>query len=158
MYDSFCEFAQRLEDQSLDQLQKDLKNFEAQFANAQSNTNVIQNPRVTGAPVLEQDVNSVSTPQPVAPRSQPTFTKPKVTPFTIFNRPSTTTARTSLPSRRQTTKMSMSKKSTIKATIRPATSTTEKEENKNSNGVSIWAATTTRKITWLKFTSNVVRI
>ena len=95
-------------------------------------------------------------PQPVTPRSRPTFTKPKVIPFTIFNRPSTTT--TSLPTKSQTKIMLVTEKSTIKATIRSATSKTEKEENKNSNGVSIPEETTTRKSTGIKFTFNGVRI
>ena len=59
--DSFCQNAKRLEDQSLDQFQKDLKNFEAQFANAKSNSNFIPNPRGASAPVLGQDVNSPTT-------------------------------------------------------------------------------------------------
>jgi hypothetical protein len=167
--DSFCQNAKRLEGQSLNQFQKDLNHFEAQFANADSNTNFIQNPRGAGAPVFGQNVNNpltfnqfhpnrVDNPKPITPRSQPRFTKPKVTPFTSFNRPSTTTARTSLPTRSQTTIISMLKKSTIKATARPDTSTSEKEENKNSNGVSILEESTTMESTGIKFTFNGVRI
>ena len=54
--------------------------------------------------------------------------------------------------------ISMLKKTTIKATIRTATSTTEKEENKNSNGVSIPSKSTTRKSTGIKITLNNVRL
>ena len=87
--------------------------------------------------------NSLKNLKPVTPRSQPTFTKPKVTPFTIFNRPSTTQPTTTPSTKRTTT---------------TTTAVDKKEENKNSKGVSIPVETTTRKPSKIKFTFNGVRI
>merc|ERR1712013_28298 len=94
-----------------------------------------------------------SKPLPVTPISQPTFTKPKVTPFTVFNRPSTaapTTTQEIITT--STTQMTTTRRTTATSTV-----IDKKEENKNSKGVSIPVETTTRKPSKIKFTFNGVR-
>ena len=169
----------------MNQFETDLKNFEAQFANTQNNANFIPQKTAAGGPVFGQDAtnkrqptfnhirpNSFKPVKPVTPRSQPlpvsvtpvskpTFTKPKVTPFTIFNKPSTTKAPAQpliTTTRKQTTQSRTT--TTARTTTVPITytTTTKKEENKNSKGVSIPVEATTRKPTKIKFTFNGVRM
>ena len=53
--DSFCQNARRLEAQSLNQFEKDLKNVEAHFASGQSNANFIPQNPVAGSPLFGQN-------------------------------------------------------------------------------------------------------
>jgi len=170
--DSFCQSAKVLEEQSLNQFQTDLKIFESQFANSQSNANINPQNNVAGSPVFGQDVNNKRPtsfnqirpitprpqPVPVTPVSQPTFTKPKVRPFNILKRPATTSTTPSQPSttEKQTTRLrtTLSTTTPIRTTNVPITIPPKKEENKNSNGVSIPVETTTRKSTKIRFTFN----
>ena len=147
------------------QFQKDLKNFEAKFGNPESNANFIPKNRGAAGPGFGQDAtnnrpttfiqirpNSFDNPKPETPISKPTRSKtvtttrtPRVTPFTIFNKPSLrTTPRPRATKRQKTT--SRTKITPIKATNIPVASNTEKEQNKNSKGVSI-PVETTKKIT-----------
>jgi hypothetical protein len=149
----------------LTDFQKDLKNFEAKFGNPESNANFIPQNRGAAGPGFGQDatnnrpttfnqfrLNSFDNPKPEIPISKPTVTPtrtPRVTPFTIFNKPSQRTT----PQPRLTKRQKMLQKSTsqtkispIKATNIPVTSNTEKEQNKNSESFSI-PVETTKKIT-----------
>ena len=150
------------------QFQKDLKNFEAKFGNPESNANFIPKNRGAAGPGFGQDAtnnrpttfiqirpNSFDNPKPETPISKPTRSKtvtttrtPRVTPFTIFNKPSLRTTPRPRATKRQKTLQkttSRTKITPIKATNIPVASNTEKEQNKNS-GVSI-PVETTKKIT-----------
>eukprot|EP00092_Neocalanus_flemingeri_P061348 GFUD01073733.1.p1 GENE.GFUD01073733.1~~GFUD01073733.1.p1 ORF type:complete len:301 (-),score=43.94 GFUD01073733.1:50-952(-) len=186
--DYFCQQAKRLNDQSLNQFEKDLRSFGAQFVNTRTNVGAFI-PQNTGVPdVFVYDVtnkrpttndlsftsftnknirpNSFDKPKPGTAPSNPTFTRqtittqrPRVTPIAIFNRPSsTTTARAPLKTtRRRTTPRTTIPTTTISTTTVtpiPISPTTEKEKDKNSNGVSIPLETTTQKNTKIKFTFN----
>jgi hypothetical protein len=176
--DSFCQNAKRYEDQSLNQFEKDLKNFAEQFGITQSN--VPQNIGA-GSPVFGQDVNNIrptifnqislnifKTPKPgitaqtTSRRQLFTTQKPRVALPLISNRPSSTPSTTTQPKTTsiQTTSQpstSTPKTSTDRSTTISVTKpTTEREENKNSKGVSIPAETTTKKNTKITFTFNGV--
>jgi len=171
--DSFCESAKRLEAQSLNQFQTDLKIFQSQFAGVQSNSNFIPQTNRARVPLFVQGVNnnqirpnSVKTlkpatprprPVPVGPISQPTFTKPKDRPINLLSRPSIMPTTTPISTTPETTILLTTTRTTTNRGIPNGpviTITPKKEENKNSNGVSIPVETTTRKSTKIRFTFN----
>merc|ERR1712106_237129 len=170
--DSFCESAKRLEAESLNQFQTDLKIFQSRFAGVQSNSNFIPQTNRARVPLFVQGVNnnqirpnSVKTlkpatprprPVPVGPISQPTFTKPKGRPINLFSRPSITPTTTPISTTPETTIVQTTTRTTTNRGIPngPVTIPPKKEENKNSNGVSIPEETTTRKSTKIRFTFN----
>eukprot|EP00092_Neocalanus_flemingeri_P061347 GFUD01073732.1.p1 GENE.GFUD01073732.1~~GFUD01073732.1.p1 ORF type:complete len:272 (-),score=35.22 GFUD01073732.1:23-838(-) len=157
--DSFCQEAKRLNDQSLNQFEKDLRSFEAQFGNTRTNVGAFI-PQNIGVPdVFVQDVTNKRPTTTTFTRQVITTERPRVTPIAIFNRPSSaTTARAPLKTtRRRTTPRTTIPTTTISTTTItpiPISSTSEKEKDKNSNGVSIPLETTTQKNTKIKFTFN----
>jgi len=163
--DSFCQNAKRLDNQSINKFEKDLRSFEAQFGQTKAGSFVPQTQGRTN--LFGQDVsNNIPTVGDVftftntkirpnsfdntRPKTVPTFRrkaittqKPRSTPFTVFNKPSPTT--TMRPTQRTTRKQTKAtrKRTTPSTTVTttktstPTTvsSTTEKEKVKNSNTV-----------------------